>query len=201
MLGPAGELGEFDRRAVEPEGERDGDLEGGTRRQAGADRDRGTDVSVESAAAAEFHGDRGDEAPPARFHVLDVGRHHVGRDVDRVGFVVGHETDPIGRCPADLGPAVDGHREDEATGVVGVVADEVHPPGRSGHDPTIHVPIGHVRPRSRAATSAGSTGLKYSSQAVSAAAMNRGTPAERHGDTISMLNHGAVSPSHDVGAW
>ena len=68
----------------------------------------------------------------------------IGRDVDRFGFVVGHETDPIGRCPADLGPAVDGHREDEAAGVVGVIADEVHPPGRPGHDPTIHVPIGHV---------------------------------------------------------
>ena len=39
VLGPAGELGEFERGAVEPEGERDGDLEGGTRRQAGADRD------------------------------------------------------------------------------------------------------------------------------------------------------------------
>jgi hypothetical protein len=53
------------------------------------------------------------------------------------------------------------------------------------------------RERKRAARSSGATGLKYSPVATSAAAMNRWTPAARHGETISMWNHvsGQAPPS------
>ena len=47
----------------------------------------------------------------------------------------------------------------------------------------------------------GATGLKYSSQASSAAATKRCTPADRQGETSSMLNHGETSPLHCVGSW
>ena len=56
-------------------------------------------------------------------------------------------------------------------------------------------------PRSRAATSSGTTGLKNSSLATSAAAMNRGTQAERHGETISMLNQASSCPLPALGRW
>ncbi len=97
VLGPAGELGEFDRAC-----RRNPSASATATSRAALDDKpaptgmRGADVSVEPAAAAEFGGDRGDEAPPPRLHVFDVGRHHDGRDVDRFGLVVGHETDPIG---------------------------------------------------------------------------------------------------------
>ncbi len=50
-------------------------------------------------------------------------------------------------------------------------------------------PVARASARRRDARSAGSTGLKYSLLATSAAAMNRNTPGPRHGETSSMLNH------------
>ena len=57
------------------------------------------------------------------------------------------------------------------------------------------------RARSCRASSSGMTGLKYSSQATSAAAMKRATPALRHGDTISMLNQASGHSWPSVGRW
>ena len=53
------------------------------------------------------------------------------------------------------------------------------------------------RPRRLAAMSSGTTGLKYSSLATSAAAMKRCTPAARHGETISTLNQASSYPVAD----
>ena len=73
----------------------------------------------------------------------------------------------------------------------------LEPVGRAGGDrgwgdlPGAHAwaPVARASARRRDARSAGSTGLKYSLLATSAAAMNRGTPGPRQGDTSSMLNH------------
>ena len=45
------------------------------------------------------------------------------------------------------------------------------------------------------------TGLKYSSQATSAAAMNRAVPALRHGDTISTFIQASGQSPPSVGRW
>ena len=62
---------------------------------------------------------------------------------------------------------------------------------RRGDLPGAHAgaPVARASARRRDARSAGSTGLKYSLLATSAAAMNRNTPGARHGETSSMLNH------------
>ncbi len=88
---------------------------------------------------------------------------------------VQHHTVSTALAP-HVGPSVDRHRHDQAARVVGVVADEVHAPGRAGDD---HADTD----RNAAAATSGGTGLKNTPEPSSPAATNRATPSSRHGDT------------------
>ena len=128
------------RAPAGPDGQGDGHLEGGARGEPGTDRHcraHGADTT----ARRRHGGDHtGDVARPPRCVAGRVGEWFGQVDHGASASVEGGELQPT-ECRVALqhhvGPQVDRHGERQASGVVGVVADEVDPPGGVGpHLPT-----------------------------------------------------------------
>ena len=112
-----------------------GDLEGGARRQARARRQVTAHDAAEPGGRPQLADDAGDVAAPTR-----VARPPV-RLTSRAITASGSpslvsRTSPSARITAagDLDRSVDGDRKAQPAGVIGVVADEVHPPRCPGRD-------------------------------------------------------------------
>lgn len=131
LLRELADAGDLDRVTRVSEGERDGHLERGGRRHAGADRDVGPDLAAEAEARADLGDHAGDVAGPAgldRRRVGDVERH-----VRHPGGVGRREHDPVA-APASRHRDAHGGGEGQAPSarVVGVLADQVDPPRSEG---------------------------------------------------------------------
>ena len=131
-LGAPAQLRQAQRVAVEAERQRHRQLERGTARQTGADRDVGCDGAVDADRRAHLGDHAGDVLGPLRLDGAEV----VDPQVEQGGLrlVVGEQGDGFGGGATDLGPAVDGHRQHHAAGVVGVIADQVDPSGSADVD-------------------------------------------------------------------
>ena len=84
------------------------------------------------------------------------------REVGRLGLIGGGEHDPVAASdPRDGGRQVDGQREHQPAAEVGVLADEVDPPGADRRDRARCVATAHSGTARRlAAASSGGTGLR-----------------------------------------
>ena len=113
------------------EGARGRDLERGRRGQAGADRDLARQHALPAAQAWA----RLLEGPGRAFHVFDPAL--AALEAPQVELVLVAEIQRAQHDPAvrartqrDPGPEVQGHGQHEPFVVVGVLAEQVHPPGR-----------------------------------------------------------------------
>ncbi len=129
VLGASGGECEFRGCPVEPEREPDGALECSARRESGTCWNVARDLPDEASGGADLGRHGRDIGSPLGVQGRRVaGERH--DDVDVAVLSVGVQRDPVAaRGVVDRGPAVDGHREHEPAGVVGVVTDEVHPSG------------------------------------------------------------------------
>ena len=134
VLGPLAQSGQRHGRSREVERQRHRHLERRRGRQARSDGQVGGDLADEALLRPHLRDDPGDVARPRRRdrgRILDVERN------DRaLGLLRRAQLDPVAApLPRHRRAPVDGHRQYQPAGVVGVVADQVHPTGRprAGH--------------------------------------------------------------------
>ena len=135
-------LREFERSAGETERPTDRALQRRAGRESGTCRDVGDEMTAETAGRPEFLGHAGDERSPLR---LDGRRVAIEREsqIDLARPVGRRQLDRSrrgGRRERDA--AIDRHRKREAAGVVGVLADQIHTPGRMDPERGLDI-VGH----------------------------------------------------------
>ena len=161
MLGAPSQLGEVGSGAIEPKRESRSDFERGTAGQSSAYRNGGGDVADDRYRShPNFGCHPGNITAPTW---LSSGRVLNGqRDADGVWFVGRGERDSAFAVRAfDNGPAIDGHRQHQAAGVVGVVADEVHAARGASNEVVGHANLRAMLRRSRASRSNGARSAMF----------------------------------------